>query len=153
MDKNTNEKTSLTISVMTIKDYSEAYNLWKASEGIGLSDADTRQSIQRYLKRNPGMSFVARVDGKLVGAVLSGTDGRRGYLHHLAVAKSYRKLGVGRQLVEHCMDAQEKAGITRCHIFVYRENNSGKIFWEQTGWFERNDLQIMSRDIKLNSKY
>jgi N-acetylglutamate synthase len=148
MDKNSLDTIALDISVMTIKDYQEAYDLWKISEGIGLSDADTRQAIQRYLNRNSGMSFVARVDGKLVGAVLSGTDGRRGYLHHLAVAKSYRKLGVGRQLVDHCMAAQEKAGITRCHIFVYRENKSGKIFWEQTGWFERNDLQIMSHDIK-----
>ena len=137
-----------TISVMTINDYPEAFDLWKVSEGIGLSDADTRQAIQRYLKRNPGMSFIARVDGQLVGAVLSGTDGRRGYLHHLAVAKPYRKLGVGRQLVEHCLAAQEKAGVTRCHIFVYRENKNGKIFWDQTGWFERNDLQMMSRDIK-----
>jgi N-acetylglutamate synthase len=148
MDKTRNTEISSIISVMNIKDYTEAYDLWKASEGIGLSDADTHQAIQRYLKRNPGMSFVARVNGKLVGAVLSGTDGRRGYLHHLAVAKPYRKLGVGRQLVEHCMNALEKAGITRCHIFVYRENKTGKIFWEQTGWFERNDLQIMSRDIK-----
>ena len=148
MDKNINDKISSSITVMTMKDYAEAYNLWKVSEGIGLSDADTRQAIQSYLKHNPGMSFVARVEGKLVGAVLSGTDGRRGYLHHLAVAKSYRKLGLGRQLVEHCMAAQEKAGITRCHIFVYRENKSGKLFWEQTSWFERNDLQIMSRDIQ-----
>ncbi len=133
---------------MTMKDYAEAYNLWKVSQGIGLSDADTRQAIQRYLKHNPGMSFVARVDGQLAGAVLSGTDGRRGYLHHLAVAKSYRKLGLGKQLVKHCIDALGKAGITRCHIFVYHENKTGKVFWEQTGWFERNDLEIMSRDIK-----
>jgi len=148
MDNTGNKEFSSTISAMSIKDYAEAYDLWNASEGIGLSNADTRQAIQRYLKRNPGMSFIARVDGKLVGAVLSGTDGRRGYLHHLAVAKPYRKVGLGRQLVEHCMAAQEKAGITRCHIFVYRENKSGKLFWEQTSWFERNDLQIMSRDIK-----
>lgn len=151
MVNNSKNQIALKISVMTIKDYPEAYELWKVSEGIGLSDADSRQAIQRYLKRNPGMSFVARVDGKLVGAVLSGTDGRRGYLHHLAVANSYRKLGIGKQLVEHCMNAQEEAGITRCHIFVYRENKSGRIFWEQTGWFERNDLQLMSRDIKLKS--
>jgi putative acetyltransferase len=148
MDKNMNDKISIAISVMTIKDYAEAYDLWKVSEGIGLSNADTRQAIHRYLKHNPGMSFVARVDGKLAGAVLSGTDGRRGYLHHLAVAKLYRKLGVGRQLVEHSIGALGKAGITRCHIFVYRENKTGKIFWEQTGWFERNDLEILSRDIK-----
>ena len=134
---------------MTIKDYEEAYALWKVSEGIGLSDADTRQAIQRYLKQNPGTSFVARVDGKLVGAVLSGTDGRRGYLHHLAVAKEFRKQGVGKKLVEHCMEALGKAGITRCHIFVYRENKSGKAFWEETGWFERNDLDIMSRDLRV----
>lgn len=139
---------TFSILPFTPADYDEACALWKKSEGIGLSDADTRQAVQRYLKRNPGTSFVARMDGELAGAVLSGTDGRRGYLHHLAVAKPYRKLGMGKKLVEHCMDALRKAGITRCHIFVYRENKAGKIFWEQTGWFERNDLAIMSRDIK-----
>ena len=100
MDKNSENLSQVKFYEMTIQDYSEAYDLWKTSEGIGLSDADTQQAIQRYLNHNPGMSFVARVDGKLVGAVLSGTDGRRGYLHHLAVAKPFRKSGVGRQLVE-----------------------------------------------------
>ncbi len=144
MDK----KPQLKILRMTIKDYPEVYELWRESEGIGLSDADSIQAINRYLKCNPGMSFVARIDNHLVGAVLSGTDGRRGYLHHLAVDKNYRKLGIGKQLVERCLIALREADVTRCHIFVYRKNRTGKTFWKRTGWFERNDLEIMSRDIR-----
>jgi ribosomal protein S18 acetylase RimI-like enzyme len=151
MDKPMNSNKKMEISIMNIKDYDEVYELWKHSEGLGLSDADTRQAIQRYLQHNPGMSFVARVGSKLAGAVLSGTDGRRGYLHHLAVAKSFRKLGIGRELVERCISALGKAGITRCHIFVFRENKAGKVFWEQVGWFGRNDLEIMSRDTKTEN--
>lgn len=137
------------ISPMKISDYDEVYALWSVSKGIGLSDADTSQAIQRYLEANPSGSFVARdTHGKLIGAVLCGSDSRRGYLHHLAVAESARKSGVGRELVEHCMQALKARGITRCHIFVYRDNQEGSAFWEKIGWVARQDLQIMSRDIK-----
>ncbi len=141
----------MTISIrqMVPKDYKQTYALWKASEGIGLSDADTIEAIERYLHQNPGGSFVAYDDDALVGAVLCGTDGRRGYLHHLAVAASHRGQGIGERLVEHCLQALERQGITRCHIFVYRNNDLGKSFWKKTGWFERDDLLIMSRDLKL----
>lgn len=140
--------TALSILPFTPADYDEAYALWKASEGIGLSDADTREAIARYLNRNPGSSFIAREHGKLIGAVLCGSDDRRGYLHHLAVAASHRGQGIGQRLVEHCMQALQRQGITRCHIFVYRNNDVGKGFWKKTGWFERDDLLIMSRNLK-----
>lgn len=134
---------------MTISDYKEVYALWSVSQGIGLSDADTPAAIQRYLDANPGGSFVARdADDQLIGAVLCSSDSRRGYLHHLAVAESARKSGVGRDLVEHCMNALKARGITKCHIFVYRDNTAGTVFWERIGWSVRQDLQIMSRDIE-----
>lgn len=134
---------------MVPEDYKQTYALWKASEGIGLSDADTIEAIERYLHQNPGGSFVAYDEDSLVGAVLCGTDGRRGYLHHLAVAASHRGQGIGESLVEYCLQALQSQGITRCHIFVYRNNDLGKSFWKKTGWFEREDLLIMSRDLKL----
>ncbi len=136
------------IREMTIADYDEAIALWRATEGMGLSAADTRESIARYLARSPGMSFVARgEDGSLAGAVLCGHDGRRGYLHHLAVHTACRWQGLGRRLTERCLAALRTEGIDKCHLFVKRDNTSGQSFWEKTGWYERVDLVLMSKDI------
>jgi ribosomal protein S18 acetylase RimI-like enzyme len=133
---------------MTIEDYDEVIALWKASPGIGLSDADSRDMISHYLESNPGMSFVARDGGKLVGAALCGHDGRRGYLHHLAVHPDHRKSGTGRLLSERCLAALKANGIARCHIFVYANNPGGLAFWNKLGWYERTELKLMSFNIK-----
>ena len=135
------------IRQMTISDYESAYALWEKTPGIGLSDADSRENIHLYLQRNSGFSFVASCDGKLVGAVLCGHDGRRGYLHHLVVDERYQKQQAGKLLVENCMNALEQLGIKKCHIFVYRDNEAGKAFWEHIGWKLRLELDIMSFDI------
>lgn len=82
---------------MTVQDYEEVLALWRSSEGIGLSDADSRENIARFLERNPGLSFVAYDGQELIGAVLCGYDGRRGYIHHLAVAESHRRRRLGRE--------------------------------------------------------
>ena len=94
-------------------DYEPAYALWKRTDGIGLSQADERHNIAHFLQCNPGMSFVAEEDGALVGAVLCGTDARRGFLHHLAVDASRRRAGIGRMLVERCLDALARRGSAR----------------------------------------
>ena len=90
-------------SVMSMADYAEVYALWDGMPGIGLSSADSPEAIARYLEHNPEMSFTARKDGTLLGAVLCGHDGRRGYLQHLAVAPDARHKGIGRTLVDHCL--------------------------------------------------
>lgn len=131
----------------TMDDYEPALTLWKASEGIGLSEADSRENIEHYLSHNPGMSFVAVEEGTIVGAVLCGSDGRRGYLHHLAVVGSHRQRGIGRALVERCMSALSAAGLRKCHIFVIAGNREGQRFWKKIGWQERATLMVMSRDI------
>lgn len=142
------EKSRVDIAPMTMEDYDEVIALWKATPGIGLSDADLREGIQRYLESNPGMSFVARDGGKLVGAALCGHDGRRGYLHHLAVHPDHRRSGTGRRLSERCLEALKAEGITRCHIFVYANNSGGLAFWNRMGWYERVEMKLMSFDIK-----
>ncbi len=131
-------------------DYDAAYSLWSATEGIGLSEADSRENIERFLRHNPGLSFVAADgDGEaLAGAVLASCDGRRGYLHHLAVASAYRREGIGRGLVERCLAALAEAGMRKCHIFVIADNAEGKRFWQRIGWEERTSLVIMSKDIR-----
>lgn len=139
---------SITLRPMRLSDYDAVYALWQNSEGIGLSAADDRDAIRHYLRRNPGMSFVAISGNTLVGAVICGHDGRRGYLNHLAIDTSFRRKAIGARLVRACMSALKKAGIDRCHIFVYHENSGGKDFWQSQGWFTREDLEIMSFDIR-----
>lgn len=138
------------ITEMTIDDYDAVRALWEQTEGVGLSDADTQESIDAYLRRNPGLSFVARDDGQLVGAVLCGHDGRRGYLHHLAVSKSYRRQRIGSSLVEHCLAMPGSLGILKCNIMVFADNGDGATFWERGGWCERVDLRIRQRAINLH---
>ena len=124
--------------------YDQAFALWQACEGIGLSDADTRCCISKYLDRNPGTSFVAFEGDTLVGTILGGHDGRRGFIHHLAVHPEYRHLGIGRQLVEATVDALKAAGINKCHLFILNTNQSGMEFWQKMGWTVRKDISVIS---------
>jgi ribosomal protein S18 acetylase RimI-like enzyme len=130
---------------MNPQDYEDVYDLWKSTPGIGLSEADSREGIEKFLAANPGRCFVALDGEELVGAVMCGCDGRRGYLHHLAVRTDRRGRGIGRQLVEECMAALRAIGIDKAHIFVIKDNESGKVFWRKAGWQERDDLTVMSR--------
>jgi ribosomal protein S18 acetylase RimI-like enzyme len=125
-------------------DYDEAMALWSQTEGLTLREVDSREAIARYLDRNPGLSFVARDEGHLVGAVLAGTDGRRGYLQHLAVARSHRGRGLGRDLADRSVQALWSLGIRKCHIMVREENVQARAFWMHLGWDERGDVMVMS---------
>jgi N-acetylglutamate synthase len=137
-----------TIRAMTIEDYPAVFALWQATEGMGLSKADSPEAIGRYLKRNPGLSLVAlEEENRVVGAVLCGHDGRRGLLHHLAVAQGWRKRGLGRELVLQSLRGLAAEGIDRCHLVVYQSNHNARAFWLRTGWFERPELVLMSADV------
>jgi putative acetyltransferase len=142
------EKMDPLISAFTIEFYDAVLALWKQCEGVGLSDADSRENVKSYLDRNPGMSFVAQSHGRFIGAVLAGHDGRRGYIHHLAVHPNCRRRGIGRQLVSKCLDALRDAGIHKCHLFIFNSNVDGIAFWKSVGWTLRADISVMSRDIE-----
>jgi putative acetyltransferase len=129
--------------------YDRVLALWQQCEGVGLSEADSRASIQVYLDRNPGMSFIATDRGEVVGAVLCGHDGRRGYIHHLAVHPQARRRSVGRRLVDECLGALQRAGIQKCHIFVFNQNQDGIAFWKSVGWTLRGDISLISKSIGL----
>lgn len=133
------------IAEMTSDDYAEAAALWRSTPGVGLNDADTPARLRDYLHRNPGLSFVAREDGEIIGAVLCGHEGRRGYLHHLAVAPSHRRQGIGRELVRRSLAALASAGIEKCNLFLYADNAEGARFWMNDGWIER-DWKVFSKD-------
>ena len=118
-------------------------DLWSRSEGVDLG-SDSSASLQHFLERNPGLSWIAFRGERLVGAALCGHDGRRGYIHHLAVDSSERRAGIGQALVERCLSGLRGAGIEKCHVFVFRSNRFGELFWGPTGWERRDDVQMFS---------
>jgi ribosomal protein S18 acetylase RimI-like enzyme len=136
---------SVVIQEMGMRDYDEVLALWQTSKGVGLSDADSKDGIARFLARNPGFSFVAREHDLLVGAILCGHDGRRGYIHHLAVSTTHRHRGVGGALADRALSALKAAGIQKCHLFVFTDNREALAFWKAIGWTQRIELFIMSR--------
>jgi ribosomal protein S18 acetylase RimI-like enzyme len=137
------------IRQMTIRDYDAVISLWRGIPGIGLdNDSDSRLGITLYLKRNPGLSFVAQIQDMIIGTVLSGHDGRRGYLHHLAVVASHRKLGIGKMLTSRCLRALGKQGIPKCNIFLLRSNSKGRSFWKHNDWNVRQDLSVLQKKTK-----
>jgi ribosomal protein S18 acetylase RimI-like enzyme len=138
---------ALLIREFTMADYDSAYALWSRTEGVGLSQADERRNLAHFIVRNPGLSFIAEDGGRIVGAVLCGSDGRRGFLHHLAVEKGHRRAGIGRELVQRCLLALSTAGLRKCHIFVIADNVEGQRFWRTIGWEERTTLKVMSHDV------
>jgi len=126
---------------MTIDDYDGVYQLWLNTPGMGLNDADdSREGIAKYLRRNPGTCFVAEEDGAIVGVILSGHDGRRGYIHHAAVALQERGQGIGSRLLASAVDALEREGIHKVALVVFAENLIGNAFWEKRGFSRRDDL-------------
>ena len=138
---------SIAIREMNIDDYEPVYSLWTVIDRIGLSDADSKEGIKRFLVRNPGLSFIACDGEQIVGAALCGHDGRRGYIHHLVVAKSHRKQGIGKSLVGRCMYALMRIGIAKCHLFVFDDNQEAIKFWNKVGWTERVELMMMSQHL------
>jgi len=135
---------SLSFAPMRSSDYEEVAALWRSSPGVGIYPGDDRETIERFLDRNPGLSFVARDNTGPVGAVLCSHDGRRGYITHLAVEKSARRRGIGRALVNRCLDALRREGIQKAHLFVFRTNQVARAFWRREGWHERDELVTMS---------
>jgi N-acetylglutamate synthase len=134
------------IQSMIIDDLPEVIRFWQGMEGIGLNESDSVPALTSYLQRNPGLSFVARKgEQRVLGAVLCGHDGRRGYLHHLAVAKDYRKMGIGRALMERCLSSLRVLNILKGNLFLFSDNSAGEAFWRKMGWKGREDLRLMQK--------
>ncbi len=141
------DHTAYNVRAMTTADYDEVAALWLCSDGIGLSESDTKQGVGAFLERNPGLSAVAEsARGGILGAVLCGHDGRRGYLHHLAVAQAHRRRGIARRLVQHCFAGLARARIPKCNIFVLRESPESISFWTHNGWHAPT-WQVMQKRI------
>ena len=132
------------IRAMTIADHADLITLLSSTPGVTLRDADSKSASQRYLERNPGLSFVAICDETVVGCVMAGHDGRRGYLQHLMVKPSFRRQGIGEQLVQACLGALAAEGILKTHLFVFDDNQLGNSFWSAKGWILRHEINMYS---------
>ncbi|MCI8212202.1 GCN5 family acetyltransferase [Pseudomonas sp. S25] len=133
-----------TLRIMTLDDYDAVITLMENTPGVSVREADSRESTSRYLLRNPGMSFVAEVESTIVGCVMCGHDGRRGYLQHLLVLENYRRQGIANALVERCLSTLESHGILKCHLDVLKTNRAAAHYWSAQGWQLRTDIDRYS---------
>lgn len=133
---------------MTPADYDGVYHLWIHTPGMGLNTTDdSREGIEKYLKRNPTTSFVALDGERIIGVIMAGHDGRRGFIHHTAVLPDYRGQGIARELVTHAMDALEAEGIHKVALVAFARNEIGNGFWETIGFEKREDLVYRNKNI------
>ena len=135
----------MTITEFTLAHYDDVIALWRDTPGICIRDDDSREATARYLARNPGLSFVALIEGQLVGSALCGHDGRRGYLQHVAIKPAFRKRGIADALVNRCLSALSAAGITKAHLAVLTDNAPAIAYWSNRGWEKRDDILRFSK--------
>ena len=139
------------IRAMKIEDYDGIYALWKKIKGFGIrSIDDSKIGVERFLKRNPTTSVVAGEEGKIVGSILCGHDGRRGCLYHVCVDEAYRRRGIGKAMVVQAMHALRDEKINKVSLIAFTKNDIGNAFWNTIGWTERKDLNYY--DFTLNEK-
>ena len=140
----------INIRVMTIDDYDEVYQLWINTPGMGLNSRDdSKEGIEKYIKRNPTTCFVAETESKIVGVIMAGHDGRRGYIYHTAVSSDYRNQGIGKRLVNSALSALDQEGINKAALVVFERNEIGNEFWSYIGFTERDDLIYRNKNIHV----
>ena len=138
------------IDPMTIADYDEVRALWMTIRGFGIRALDdSREDIARFIGRNPTTSVVARADGRIVGSILCGSDGRQGALYHVCVAREYRRQGIGTRMVGYCMQRLRDMGINKVGLIAFTRNDVGNAFWKQIGW-KQSDVNYY--EFVLNEK-
>lgn len=136
---------------MTIEDFDQVHALWMTISGFAIrSIDDSREGVERFLRRNPTTSVVAEEDGKIVGSILCGHDGRRGCLYHVCVHKDYRMRGIGKAMVVYAMNALKAEEISKVSLIAFTRNDIGNAFWNRIGWTRRLDLNYY--DFTLNEK-
>ena len=125
------------ITEITLDRYEELVTLWRNTEGLWTSDDDDYDNLQSFLERNPGLNLMVLYEGRIIGAVKCSHDGRRGYIHHLAVKKEFRDHGIGRELVENCVENLRNEGIKKIRVFVLDNNRAALKFWKNLGFSEQ----------------
>lgn len=133
---------------MKIEDYAKVYELWMASAGMGLNNLDdSREGIEKFLSRNPDTCLVAEEEEKIIGVILVGNDGRRGYIYHTAVHPEYRRKGIAGKLADHAVKELKRLGINKAALVAFAGNEAGNAFWESQGFTVREDLVYRNKTL------
>lgn len=141
------------IRVMKPEDYTQVYHLWLRIQGLGIrSIDDSRENIERFIRRNPNTSFVAEADGKIVGTLLCGHDGRRGCFYHVCVEQEYRKHGFATQMAEKALESLKKEGINKVNLMAFINNEIGNQFWMDRGWTVRDDVNLYEYNLNPDNR-
>ena len=142
------DKGNINIRLMNIEDYDKVYALWMSCKNMGFNNLDdSRDGIEKYLKRNPSTCFLADQEGKIIGVILAGHDGRRGFIHHMAVAEDCRRQHIGTRLLERALAALKQEGINKVALLVFNRNEAGNAFWEKQGFTARDDVTYRNREL------
>lgn len=137
------------LRVMTIEDYSDVYKLWTEIKGFSMKSVDdSYEGVAQFLRRNPTTSVVAVENDRIIGSILCGNDGRRGYLYHVCVHPDYRRQGIGKEMVVFAMEALRTENISKVSLIAFSKNDIGNAFWNTIGWTKRLDLNYY--DFVLN---
>ena len=143
-------KMEYTVRQVTIENYDAIYELWNSTEqsrrALNPVD-DSREGIERYLKRNPNTCFAAVKDGRIIGVILTGHDGRRAIVHHLCVHPDFRRTGVAGRLVALAEEALKEEGIQKVFGLVFKDNEAANAFWEQQGYSLRTNLNYRNKSL------
>ncbi len=138
----------VTILPMQEEDYDAVHALWLTIRGFGIRALDdSREDIQRFIRRNPTTSVVARVGDRVVGSILCGSDGRQGALYHVCVARDFRRQGIGTRMVSACIQELRRMGINRVSLIAFTRNEVGNAFWRKIGWTEKSDVNYYTFEL------
>lgn len=141
----------IAIRAMTMEDYEQVYSLWTEIKGFGIRSLDdSREGVERFIRRNPTTSVVAEQNGRIVGNILCGHDGRTGFFYHVCVAQGYRQHGIGWRMVRAALMALKNEGVSKASLVAFKKNQVGNAFWQGIGWQEREDLN--SYEFVLNEE-
>jgi len=131
------------IELFTMRYYNEIIDLWKRS-GIEVSSSDTRDEIARLLKRNPDLFLIGKENEKVIAVVMGAFDGRRGYVHHLAIDSAYKKKKYGKMMMDELIEKFQIKKVHKVHLFIEKYNKKIVDFYRKLGWEVRDDLIMMS---------
>jgi ribosomal protein S18 acetylase RimI-like enzyme len=139
-----------TVRLVIPEDYDAIYELWNSTEqsrrALNPVD-DSREGIARYLARNPNTCFAAEREGRIIGVILTGHDGRRAIIHHLCVHPDCRRMGIAGDLVSRAEEALKKEGIQKIFGLVFKDNDAANAFWEQQGYSLRTNLNYRNKSL------
>ncbi len=133
---------------MVPDDYEAAYDLWSRVPGMNLQSLDNSyDGIVRFIRKNPETNFVAVEDERIVGTILGGTDGRKGFIYHTAVDPACQRRKIASYLIDRVCANFKQQKITKIGLFIVAENDGGKTFWRKKGWSFRPDILYLDRDL------